>query len=97
VTRFFIFWDRSGNGCPHVMSIMARMGREKMSQSKLGGKMEWTDPALVVLTRNRPEETVLAACKSRETFVGTSSMSQNYGCHDNFECWADCYNVFTTS
>ena len=68
-----------------------------MSQNKLGGKRVWTDPALVVLTRNRPEESVLDGCKSNVEFAGTSDMSEDKGCHQNIECWADCYNVFTTS
>ena len=74
------------------------MGREKMSRNKLGGKKEWTDPALVVLTRNRPEETVLAACKSNQESVGSSSDSFYLGCHLLRDaCWADCYDVFSTS
>ena len=35
-----------------------------MNKIRLGGKKKWTDPALVVLVRNRPEEAVLTGCKT---------------------------------
>ena len=38
----------------------------------------WQKPQLIVLVRNRPEEAILAACKSNST--GTDPESVNMGC-----------------
>lgn len=82
----------------NVIEMSAASGeREKTKQGKPASRREWTNPALVVLVRNRPEESVLDFCKSREASVGTSDQSMHYGCHQNSGCWADCYDVFTTS
>ena len=35
-----------------------------MSESMAESRRAWTDPTLVVLVRNRPEEAVLAGCKT---------------------------------
>jgi hypothetical protein len=78
------------------MSAWHREG-EMMEQGKSVSKRKWKEPALVVLVRNRPEESVLVGCKSNEVSVDTSSNGLYLGCHTNEECWSDCYNVFTTS
>ncbi len=54
-----------------------------MSQSMLAGKKDWTDPALVVLVRNRSEEAVLAGCKtSANTGSGGPSVLE-WDCGDD--------------
>ncbi len=49
-----------------------------MSESKAESRRAWTDPALVVLVRNRPEEAVLAGCKVTTGAPGADTV--NDGC-----------------
>lgn len=41
------------------------------------GKKEWSRPELTVLTRNKPEEVVLASCKGE---TGSSLNSEDSSC-----------------
>jgi hypothetical protein len=52
-----------------------------MDKEKEAGKKLWSKPELTVLVRNKPEETVLAACKKSSGFSGSN---------DAFDgCWQD--------
>ena len=60
-----------------------------MNQEKLAGKREWTDPALVVLVRNRPEEAVLTGCKTYTTNVLDKPIAIDGDC-SNLDCDGGC-------
>jgi len=40
-------------------------------------KKEWTEPELIVLVRNKPEEAVLGACKTVQQTEGPSSRNED--------------------
>jgi len=52
-------------------------------ENKQQAKKEWTKPELTVLVRNKPEETVLTACK-RDMNGGPGAPTAT-----NNQCWAD--------
>jgi len=52
------------------------MIHDKKAESKRG----WTDPALIVLVRNKPEEAVLDGCKTNENNIGIYPSSTEYAC-----------------
>jgi len=47
----------------------------------MGNKRDWKKPELVVLTRNKPEEAVLQACK---TSTDNGAEPTNNGCYTSF-------------
>jgi hypothetical protein len=61
-------------------------------------KKIWEKPNLVVLTRNRPEESVLTHCKLGNTPIGGGPEGHVNGCHDG-SCSTNCddYNSWTCS
>ena len=63
----------------------------QIHERKAGGHVAmerrvWRKPELVVLVRNKPEESVLVACKA-QGFPGGSSIEQSSSCkHTTFAC-----------
>jgi hypothetical protein len=51
---------------------------------------EWKKPELIVLTRNKPEESVLATCKSNSG--GSNPANVQAACYGNTVC-NDCLTV----
>jgi len=51
-------------------------------------KKEWTEPELIVLVRNQPEEAVLGGCKYTNL---KGSLSYKNACQYDSGCWDPCY------
>lgn len=52
------------------------------------GKKEWPKPELVVLVRNKPEETVLTACKVTGNPLTAGPSNGSYQCLTQAACYA---------
>lgn len=59
-----------------------------MENENRNGKKEWSRPELTVLTRNKPEEAVLASCKG---VPGVGASNDNDSCMYDY---GDCVNCF---
>jgi len=53
-------------------------------------KKTWQSPRLIILTRSKPEEVVLSACKTVDGATG-SPVVTDWQCDVANECWF-CYN-----
>ncbi len=67
-----------------------------MNKGMCADKKLWTDPALVVLVRNRPEEAVLSGCKTETSRGGVDSIDNACTTYEYFACYELC-QVFVSS
>lgn len=53
-------------------------------------KKKWTKPELVILTRGKPEESVLAGCKGGSIWINKQNTYNNCWIYGFGKCWCGC-------
>jgi|GEM_PF-1181326 len=67
-----------------------------MNQEELADKRQWTDPALIVLVRNKPEEAVLTGCKTETSRGEVDSIDNACTTYEYSACYDLCLDYVSS-